>query len=199
MQLDDAAILEVIAQLSERRRHVGVPTLRNALKARFGASCGTDRLSKLLGHYRSAPPRLTQTVPPPGESQRTSEVFYEESSIARIKVLEVKLTEALEALEAQRKRAELAEAREISHQDRWAGEIYELRSKLRTLNPEQAVKDAKECAYLRIQNRHLSRLVSDLQLALAQVRLARDTTEERLKSSVPSCRSPAAEDGKGSS
>ena len=199
MQLDDATILEVIVQLSERRRRVGIPTLRNALKARFGASCGTDRLSKLLGRYRGAPPRLAQAVPPAGESPEGAEAFCEESPIARIKALEVKLTEALEALEAQRKRAELAEAREISHQDRWAGEIYELRSKLRALNPEQAVKDAKECAYLRIQNRHLSRLVSDLQLALAQVRLAQDTTETLSKSSVPSRHSPAAENGKGSS
>ena len=179
MQLNDAAILEVIAQLSARRGRAGIPALRAALKERFGASCGTDRLSRLLHQFRQTSLDARRRHAERAAQERQALAHTAPTEIA---TLQQQLAEALSALEEQRRRAELAEQREMAHQDKWANEIYLLRSRLAAVNPERALNDAKECEYLRVQNRHLSRLVSELRIALAQ---AKARTDELLEPRPP--------------
>lgn len=164
MQLEDTDILSIIKELSARRGRVGLPLLRTTLKERFGASCGTDRLSRLLHQHRTAalePPRVAALCDPPP-------LLEPDALTQRVTFLEQALENAKEALAKEQARAERAEAREEAHQDKWANEIYELRQRLAAVNPDRASATAKECEFLRIQNRHLTRLVADLRIAFAQ-------------------------------
>lgn len=107
MQLTDANILGVIRDLKNRGAPLRGVAIRRELFTRYSCRASTDRVYRLLRQVReerAADPTLEQI------KQQLSEAKQQ----------------AARALE----RAELAEAREQAHFDKWAGEIYELRKKV---------------------------------------------------------------------
>jgi hypothetical protein len=98
--------------------------LREALRLRFGTPGRTDRV---FGIWRtlSEKQRREALEPPVAELLR------------RMEAAEVIATEALQAKAAAEARADLAESREIAHQDRWAHEIYELRQEVERLKQQR--------------------------------------------------------------
>ena len=106
-RLPDNEILALIAELRARHPALTGTRLREELTLRHGSPCGVARIYRLLRVATTPPP------PPPRDSTAPSSDPSAE------------LTAALE-------RARLAEHREQAHQDRWAGEIHELREQART-------------------------------------------------------------------
>jgi hypothetical protein len=98
--------------------------LREALRVRFGTPGRTDRVFAI---WRSL-----------SEQQRRAAL---EPSVAellrRMELAEASAREALQAKAAAEARADLAESREMAHQDRWAHEIYELRQEVERLRQQR--------------------------------------------------------------
>jgi hypothetical protein len=136
--LSDEAIRTAVADLRAAGERVTGLKLRNLLAARFGARGGVERIYRILdelnGPDRAALPRPAPVVPPPSDESR-------EAAIAR---------------------ADLAEHRELAHQERWARETDALRTRLAAA--EQAARDVEYAA----------RRVAELSraLATAQARIA---------------------------
>ena len=109
--LPDAAILAVIDELRAQHAVLTGTRLREELKVRHGIPCGVSRIYRLL--HQANHPQPTQPTPVPAATGDVAE-------------LQAQLAAALE-------RARLAEHREETHQDRWAGEIHRLREQVHAL------------------------------------------------------------------
>lgn len=98
--------------------------LREALRVRFGTPGRTDRVFAIW--------RMLN------EQQRRAAL---EPSVAellrRMERAEAMAQEAVAAKLAAEARADLAESREMAHQDRWAHEIYELRQEVERLSQQR--------------------------------------------------------------
>jgi hypothetical protein len=98
--------------------------LREALRARFGTPGRTDRVFAIWRNL--------------SEQQRRAAL---EPSVAellrRMEAAEASAREAMQAKAAAEARADLAENREMAHQDRWAHEIYELRQEVERLKQQR--------------------------------------------------------------
>jgi hypothetical protein len=115
VRLPDAAILALIDELRSERTALTGMALRAELRRRHGTPGGVSRIYRLLASSRRAPPQPTPPPPLPAAALDTDTTR-----------LQQKLAEALE-------RADLAEHREQTHQDRWANEIAELRAQVAQL------------------------------------------------------------------
>lgn len=98
--------------------------LREALRSRFGTPGRTDRVFAIWRSL-SEQRRRAALDPPVVELLR------------RMETAEAQAKEAMQAKAAAETRAELAESREIAHQDRWAHEIYELRQEVERLKQQR--------------------------------------------------------------
>jgi hypothetical protein len=98
--------------------------LREALRRRFGTPGRTDRVFEMW-RTLSERQRRAALEPPVAEL------------LKRMEAAEAAAAEALQAKAAAEARAELAESREVAHQDRWAHEIYELRQELERLKQQR--------------------------------------------------------------
>lgn len=150
-----AAIDELAASNSNR---VSGTAVRELLARRFGARGGVERIYRLLKEPRGDASRARADAAASGGNSVPPEAESHEAASAR---------------------ADLAERRERVHQERWARETDELRTRLGAA--EQAARDA-ELARQRIGD--LSRALASAQAriaALEQQRLARadDEPDER--------------------
>jgi hypothetical protein len=98
--------------------------LREALRVRFGTPGRTDRVFAL---WRALSEEQRRAVLEPSVAEL----------LRRMEAAEALAREALQAKAAAEARADLAEGREIAHQDRWAHEIYELRQEVERLKQQQ--------------------------------------------------------------
>jgi hypothetical protein len=98
--------------------------LREALRERFGTPGKTDRVFAIWRNLSEA--RRREALEP-----STAEL------LARTEAAEARAAAAVQAKEAAEARADLAERREIAHQDRWAQEIYELRQEVERLKRQR--------------------------------------------------------------
>jgi len=146
--LTDASIRAAIRELAANDGRVTGVAVRELLAARHGARGGVARIYRLLAESRSSarstPPLRPGAVDAPSSESR-------EAAIAR---------------------ADLAEHRERTHQERWARETDALRTRLAAA--EQAARDA-DAARLRIAE--LMRALASAQARIAQ--LERSEREER--------------------
>jgi hypothetical protein len=98
--------------------------LREALRIRFGTPGRTDRVFAI---WRSLSERQRRAALEPSVAEL----------LRRMEIAEASAKEALQAKAAAEVRADLAESREIAHQDRWAHEIYELRQEVERLRQQR--------------------------------------------------------------
>lgn len=124
LKLTDGQIETLCREVLAREEAPSGRLLRRALRARYGAVGRTDRVYAVwrqLSRGDNAP----------------SPVTSEERNLwaARIAAAE--------------QRAQLAEEREIKHQDRWASEVYELREQLRA-RPGTLASGVSHDAYRRV-------------------------------------------------
>jgi hypothetical protein len=123
-KLTDQDIEETWRLLEARHGRVSGRQLREALRARFGTPGRTDRVFEIW-RALSERQRRAALEPPVAEL------------LQRMERAEAEASEALRAKAAAEARAELAESREIAHQDRWAHEIYELRQEIERLKQQR--------------------------------------------------------------
>jgi len=139
--LTDATIRATIRELATDHRRVTGVAVRDLLAARHGARGGVARIYRLLNESRTAARgAATASAEAPGA---------------------VTSTESREAAIA---RADLAEHRERTHQERWARETDALRTRLAAA--EQGARDA-DAAKLRITE--LTRALASAQARIAQL------------------------------
>lgn len=154
--VSESAILSVIEELERGGgARVSGSAIRDRLASRFGARGGVERIYRLLRKHRAPGTAAAGSPRPPGNGVPATG----------------------ESREAAIARADLAERRERVHQERWARETDELRTRLAAA--EQAARDA-ELARQRVGD--LSRA-----LASAQVRIA-SLEQTRLDGAGPSDR-----------
>lgn len=123
MNLDDATLHAVVAELRAKRRRVGIPTIRKTLSERFGGhSAGTDRLRAILAEQRKnvVSPALTSPQP-----KSTNAWLLDRYRTARTvaKQLRRRLREALD-------RARRAEESEMEAARHWAQKVDQLRQEI---------------------------------------------------------------------
>jgi hypothetical protein len=141
--LSDAAIRAAIRELAAGGARLTGVAVRELLAARYGARGGVTRIYRLLEEFRieARTPGAARPAAPISPESR-------EAAIAR---------------------ADLAEHRERTHQERWARETDALRARLAAA--EQAARDA-EVARHRIGE--LTRALSSAQARIAQLEHAQD-------------------------
>ena len=140
MQLTDRQVHDVIRDLVERDGRVSGAAVRAELARRHGARGGVARIYRLLAQGRA------EAVGVEAAARQ-----------ARIRELEA-------ALAAMTERAELAEYREIAHQDRTALEIHTLRQQLSLAQQGRREPGVSHSDYLRLYKEviQLRREVADL-------------------------------------
>lgn len=126
----------------------GIRRIRAELKARHGFACGTDRLRRLLRSVRAFLATQRQALSDETET--------------------LTLHEARAAAEAWRRRALLAEDREISHQRRWAIEIDALKQQLRNGGHSGSGGSHSDYTFLRQKHDFALRTITELRLELAR-------------------------------
>jgi hypothetical protein len=147
--LTDASIRAAIRELARGDQRVTGVAVRELLAARHGSRGGVARIYRLLNESRAAAPEVVASRPDASGAAASTE--SREAAIAR---------------------ADLAEHRERTHQERWARETDALRTRLATA--EQAARDA-DAAKLRIAE--LTRALASAQARIAQ--LERTAREDR--------------------
>jgi hypothetical protein len=120
-RISDINLRSVCRELLRPGRPVSHRALRQVLLDRFGATGKTARVLKVL---REESARLSAAK---GNDNRSNLPALP----AEVRELQERLTKAEAQAEEMKVRAELAELREQSHQDRWALEIDRLREQLR--------------------------------------------------------------------
>jgi len=120
-RISDINLRGVCRELLRPGRPVSHRALRQVLLDRFGATGKTARVLKVL---REESARLSAAK---GNDDRSNLPVLP----AEVRELQERLTKAETRAEEMKARAELAELREQSHQDRWGMEIDRLREKLR--------------------------------------------------------------------
>jgi hypothetical protein len=121
-RIPEMALRRACRELLREEGRVSHRALRQVLRERFGAVGKTARVRKIWHEetgQRAAPPR---SVDPPSASVALP---------TDVVVLQAQLAQAQREAVQFKARAELAEVREQSHQDRWALEIDRLRQELR--------------------------------------------------------------------
>jgi hypothetical protein len=116
-KLTDQAIEATWRTLISQHGQVSGRQLREELRRRFGTPGRTERVFEI---WRALSERQRRAALEPSVAEL----------LQRMEAAEAATLEALRAKAAAEARAELAESREIAHQDRWAHEIYELRQEL---------------------------------------------------------------------
>jgi len=155
MHLDDSALRTTIAEILARHPASGVPSIRKALRQRYGFSCGTDRLRRILFSVR------INARQPTASAETTSEPPPSTP-------LQVALQQALDQAAYWKERAERAEAREIVHQNRWATEIDTLRAQIHAQTGSGSGANAEQYLLLRKQHDFALRLIAQLRQELAR-------------------------------
>jgi hypothetical protein len=135
-KLTDAQISAAFDSLQRSGAGVSVRAVRAALRAQYGVAGKTARLSALCRQLR-APVLVNQP-----------EVFELRRQVL---LAEQALSAAHRERDAVIGRAERSEARELAHQDRWAGEIHRLREAVEQLKGERTRRQALEEQVLRLQ------------------------------------------------
>lgn len=125
MRFTDAQISEVIREVEIRDGRASGAAVRDELARRFGARGGVSRVYRLLDQAHGA------------AKARESAALA-----ARVQELQAQLA-------AMTSRAELAEQRELAHQDRAALEIHRLRERLRAAELEPRVQGVKHEQFMR--------------------------------------------------
>ncbi len=120
-RISDINLRGVCRELLRPGRPVSHRALRQVLLDRFGATGKTARVLKVL---REESARLSASK---GNAERSNLPVLPTD----VRELQERLTKAEARAEEMKTRAELAELREQSHQDRWALEIDRLREQLR--------------------------------------------------------------------
>lgn len=140
MQVTDRQVHDVIRDLAERDGRVSGAAVRAELLRRHGARGGVARIYRLLAQGRA-----------------DTEAAEAGAQQARIRELEA-------ALAAMTARAELAEYREIAHQDRTALEIHTLRQQLSLAQQGRREQGVSHSDYLRLYKEvvQLRRELADL-------------------------------------
>lgn len=123
-KLTDQDIESTWRTLEARFGRVSGRQLREALRARFGTPGRTDRV---FGLWRILSEQQRRAALQPSVAEL----------LQRMEAAEALAREALQAKAAAEARADLAESREIAHQDRWAHEIYELRQEVERLKQQR--------------------------------------------------------------
>lgn len=119
-KLTDLEIESTWRELEAQSSPVSGRRLREALRERFGTPGKTDRVFAI---WRGL-----------GEERRRAALEPSTAELlVRMEAAEALAAEALRAKQVAEARAELAEQREVAHQDRWAQEIYELRQEVERL------------------------------------------------------------------
>lgn len=118
-RIDDATLRQICREVLIATPNSTVRGLRAELHRRVGATGKTARLLRVWAEERS---RLSASLPKRLEAAEIT--GCEPELIDRVRVAEQKTAEM-------KARAELAELREVAHQDRWAMEIDRLREQLR--------------------------------------------------------------------
>jgi hypothetical protein len=126
MRVTDAQISEVIRAVETRDGRASGAAVRAELARRFGARGGVSRVYRLLDQAHGAA-KATESA----------------ALGARVQELEADLA-------AMTARAELAEHREVAHQDWAANQIYELRQKVRQHELEPKVQGVKHEQFMRV-------------------------------------------------
>jgi hypothetical protein len=139
--LSDAVIRAAIGELAATEQRVTGVAVRALLTARYGARGGVARIYRFVNDARAEPHRTT--VPRAGALDAMTSGESREAAIAR---------------------ADLAEHRERTHQERWARETDALR--LRVTAAEQALRDV-EIAKQRVTD--LTRALSSAQARIAHL------------------------------
>jgi hypothetical protein len=121
-RISEPMLRSVCRELLNKGKPVSHRALRQILRDRFGAAGRTARILKI---WREESVRAA-TVRAEGERRQQALALP-----ADVRELQERLATAEARAQAQTVRAELAELREQSHQDRWALEIDDLREKLR--------------------------------------------------------------------
>jgi hypothetical protein len=111
----------VCREILRSGRPVSHRALRQVLLDRFGA---TGKTARVLQVWREESARLVAT-------KRNDDRSNQPALPAEVRELQERLTKAQAQAQEMKVRAELAELREQSHQDRWALEIDRLREQLR--------------------------------------------------------------------
>ena len=130
---------QIVSTFEALRRTGGTVTgraLRAALRAQFGAAGKTERVFTLCRSLREPRTDEPATVAELRQRLAQAEEGRAAAEVARDQVLE---------------RAERSEAREISHQDRWANEIHALRQTVQQLQGESGRRLALEDQVVRLQ------------------------------------------------
>ncbi len=135
-KLTDEQIISTFEALSRTGVVVSGRALRAALRAQFGAAGKTERVFALWRSLRRPPGDEPASVTELRRRLEEAEQGRAAADVARDQALQ---------------RAELSEAREISHQDRWANEIYALRQTVQQLQGEGTRRRALEDQVLRLQ------------------------------------------------
>jgi len=125
MRATDAEISAVIRELETRDGRTSGAKLRQALAQRHGGRGCVARVYRLLAESRGA-----------AKSAESADLA------ARVRELEAQLA-------AMRARAELAEYREVAHQDSAAIQIYDLRQRLRRFEQETRVQGVQHEQFMR--------------------------------------------------
>jgi hypothetical protein len=123
-KLTDQDIASTWHALEAQSGTVSGRQLREALRERFGTPGKTDRVFAI---WRTLTEKRRRAALEPSTAELLSRMEAAESMAAA----------AVLAKEAAEARAELAERREIAHQDRWAQEIYELRQEVERLKRQR--------------------------------------------------------------
>lgn len=129
--VSDEQIESAIASLfaTEARWADGIPGVRDvakALRARVGHAGTNERIRAALNRVRARP----GAAPEPAQADI---VWAERARELQVEVerKDQKIGELQRELAAMRERAELAEHRELAHQDMYLGQIYDLRQELK--------------------------------------------------------------------
>src|ERR1700686_5365174 len=135
-KLTDQQIVSTFEALSRTGGTVSGRALRAALRAQFGAAGKTERVFSLCRSLREPRPDEPAAVAELRLRLAQAEEGRAAAEVARDQVLE---------------RAERSEAREMSHQDRWANEIHALRETVQQLQGESRRRLALEDQVVRLQ------------------------------------------------
>jgi hypothetical protein len=139
-KLSDEQIIATLQSLRGAGAPVTGRALQAALRARFGAAGKTERV---FAHCRAlgTAQEPGEPVEPQAGAQWRRQALAAEQAV-RAAQSELKLALA---------RAARSEAREVAHQDRWAGEIHSLRETVARLQGERARRQILEDQVLRLQ------------------------------------------------
>lgn len=135
-KLTDQQIASTFEALSRTGDPVSGRALRTALRAQFGAAGKTERVFALCRSLRRSRGDEPASVTELRRRLEEAEQGRAAAEVARDQALQ---------------RAERSEAREISHQDRWANEIYALRQAVQQLQGESTRRLALEDQVGRLQ------------------------------------------------